>query len=128
MAGADDFIREMPKQYETILSDDGINLSGGQKQRLDIARAITTKAPILILDEPTSNLDVKSRVRFEKSLDDIRSKTNITIIIISHDLRSIINADKIIVLNNGEVESFGTHKDLLLHGGWYAQAWEREIS
>ena len=103
LAGAKDFIDSMPQKLNTILDEDGANLSGGQRQRLDLARVLVRKAPILILDEPTSNLDAESEEKFNKALYRIHNETNTTIIIVSHRLANIAHADNIIVLNQGKV-------------------------
>jgi ABC-type multidrug transport system fused ATPase/permease subunit len=123
LSGSDEFISNLPEGYNTKLGDDGENLSGGQKQRLDMARVLLRKSKIMILDEPTSNLDAKSEKIFNESLIRIKNETDITIIIISHRLDSISNADNIIVLNQGFLESEGTHSELIKQDGWYADAW-----
>jgi len=121
LAGAEDFIGKLPLGLDTILGEDAIKLSGGQRQRLDLARTLIRKAPILILDEPTSNLDVESEQLFNQALYRIRKETNTTIIIVSHRLSSVSDADHIVVLNQGKVESSGTHLELLSQNGWYAK-------
>ena len=122
LAGSDDFIKDLPDQYDTMLDEDGVNLSGGQRQRLDIARALVEKSTILILDEPTSGLDFESRVKLKSSLDSIRLNTNITIIIVTHDLPSIVDADKIVILNSGKIEAMGKHDKLICINDWYNEA------
>jgi ABC-type multidrug transport system fused ATPase/permease subunit len=126
LAGAEDFINKLPQGFDTVLSDDAINISGGQRQRLDLARALLKGAPILILDEPTSNLDAESESVFKKTLAKIQKDTNTTIIIIVHKLSSIVDADKIIVLNQGAIDSIGAHSELLYHDGWYKKAWKMQ--
>jgi len=128
LAGAESFIDKLPNGFDTILGDDAVKLSGGQRQRLDLARALVRKAPILIFDEPTSNLDAESEEIFKQVLGEIRKETNTTIIIVSHRLASIIDADKIIVLNQGKVEMSGVHSKLLSQDGWYAKAWNAQLS
>ena len=128
LAGAESFIDKLPNGFDTILGDDAVKLSGGQRQRLDVARALVRKAPILIFDEPTSNLDAESEEIFKQVLGEIRKETNTTIIIVSHRLASIIDADKIIVLNQGKVEMSGVHSKLLSQDGWYAKAWNAQLS
>jgi len=123
LAGAEDFINHLPQGFDTILGEDAAKLSGGQRQRLDLARALVSKAPILILDEPTSNLDAESEESFKRVLYTIRKDTNTMIIIVSHRLSSIVDADSIVVLNKGEIEAFGKHSELLSQDGWYAKAW-----
>ena len=119
LAGADKFISKLSDGYNTNLGEGAIRLSGGQRQRLDLARTLVSNAPILILDEPTSNLDMESEILFKKTLVEIRDKTDISIIIVTHRLDSIINVDKIIVLDQGEIREVGSHSDLVNQGGWY---------
>ncbi len=128
LAGAKDFINQLPQGFDTVLGEDAVRLSGGQRQRLDLARALVSKSSILILDEPTSNLDAESEEKFNKALSRIRSNTDTTIIIVAHRLASISDADKIIVLNQGKVESSGVHSELLNQNGWYAKAWKMQLS
>jgi ABC-type multidrug transport system fused ATPase/permease subunit len=124
LAGAEEFINQLPQGFDTILGEDAIRVSGGQRQRLDLARALIKKTSILIMDEPTSNLDAESEDLFKKSLDKIHKETKITIIIVTHRLAGVKNADKIIVLNKGKVEAVGRHAELLKQNGWYAKAWK----
>ena len=128
LAGANDFINDLPDKYDTLVGEDAINLSGGQRQRLDLARALIQNAPLLILDEPTSNLDADSEQDFNETLVKIRNETNTTIVIISHRLSGISQADQIIVLNNGKIEGIGHHSDLLNSNGWYSTAWKKQMS
>ena len=118
------FINNSKNGYETIVGEDGVKLSGGQKQRLDLARALISNSSILILDEPTSNLDVESEEKFNNSLDKIHNETDTTIIIVTHSLSGISNADNIVIFNNGVVENQGTHDELLMQDGWYSKAWK----
>ena len=127
LAGANDFINELSEKYNTLVGEDAIKLSGGQRQRLDLARALIQKAPILILDEPTSNLDADSEESFNKTLFQIANKTNTTIVIITHRLAGISKADQIIVLKEGKVKNIGNHEKLLASGGWYSSAWKKQI-
>jgi ABC-type multidrug transport system fused ATPase/permease subunit len=126
LAGAKKFIDLLPLGFETLLGEDAIKLSGGQRQRLDLARALVSKAEILILDEPTSNLDAESEELFKQVLTRIHKETNITIIIVVHRLASIIDADQIVVLNQGTVEDIGEHAELLKKKGWYSKAWKMQ--
>jgi ABC-type multidrug transport system fused ATPase/permease subunit len=126
MAGAEKFISQLPDQYETILGEDAVRLSGGQRQRIDLARALVRKAPILILDEPTSNLDAESEEVFRQVLMRIRSETKTTIIIVAHRLASIASADQIVVLSNGKIEEVGKHENLMQQKGWYRKAWKMQ--
>jgi len=127
LAGASDFIDELPDKYDTLVGEDAINLSGGQRQRLDLARALIQRAPLLILDEPTSNLDADAEESFNKTLVQIANETNTTIVIISHRLSGISKADQIIVLNNGKIENIGQHRELLASDGWYSSAWKKQM-
>ena len=99
--------------------DNGSNFSGGQKQKIDIARALMKDTPILILDEPTSGLDLFSEKDFIKIINNIRKNTNKIILIISHQPRVVINADQIIILENGSIIGCGTHTSLLSTNNWY---------
>jgi ABC-type multidrug transport system fused ATPase/permease subunit len=122
LSGAYEFIKSMPQGFETRINDGGIDLSGGERQRLDIARAIIGGSKILILDEPTSGLDSDSKRLFNESITTIQKNKPVTIIIVTHDLSSIKNADNIIVLKDGILHEEGNHKKLLLNDRWYASA------
>jgi ABC-type multidrug transport system fused ATPase/permease subunit len=128
MAGVEEFVNQLPQGYATILGEDAVKLSGGQRQRLDLARALVRKAKILILDEPTSNLDAESEEMFKKILSRIRKETNTIIVVVAHRLASIADADKIVVLSQGMVEGIGCHRDLLKKNNWYAEAWKVQES
>jgi ABC-type multidrug transport system fused ATPase/permease subunit len=123
LSGIAEFIETLPFKYDTTLGEGSIRLSGGQQQRLDLARALVRKSSILILDEPTSNLDANSEEEFREVINSILVKTSITIIIISHRLKGIMSADKIIVLNQGKIEAVGKHDELMNSSGWYKKAW-----
>lgn len=117
-ANADEFISKMPDGYYTLLGERGSNLSGGQRQRLSIARAFVRDTPILILDEPSTGLDAESTDLVLQALRKLmKGKTTI---IISHELNLIRNADKIIVIKEGQIEQMGTHDELIQAGGLYA--------
>jgi subfamily B ATP-binding cassette protein MsbA len=118
-AYAHDFIMEMPQGYQTSIGDRGIRLSGGQRQRLCIARAILKNAPILILDEATSALDTESEQMVQKALDNLMAAR--TTFVIAHRLSTVINADKIIVLEKGQIAESGSHKALLDNNGLYSR-------
>jgi ABC-type multidrug transport system fused ATPase/permease subunit len=118
-ADAHDFIRMLPEGYDTLVGQRGRTLSGGQRQRLAIARAMVRDAPVLLLDEPTTGLDVQSGLRI---LDPLRRlMTGRTTIVISHNLLTVRDATRIVVLDHGRVVECGPHDDLLLRGGTYAR-------
>jgi len=120
-----DFIKELPQQFETNLSDRGMRLSGGQQQRIAIARAILKDAPILILDEATSSLDTESEYIVQKALFNLIK--NKTCLIIAHRLSTIQQADRIIVLSDGRIIEEGTHDELMALGGTYKHLYELQL-
>lgn len=125
-AGADEFIERLPQGYDTPLEENGANLSGGQKQRLAIARAILTQPRILILDEAASALDPESETIFIRNLG--RLAVGRTVIIVSHRLSTLINADAIVVLSRGAIADIGRHRDLLQRCQDYQQLWNQQNS
>lgn len=122
LAGAHDFIMALPQGYRTLAGESGKTLSGGQRQRLDLARALLSRAPILILDEPTANLDAQSERAFREALDRIRAETSTTIIVVAHRLATVETADQIVVLEGGRVTGAGTHSELIRTNAWYRTA------
>jgi len=118
-AFADEFIRQMPEGYQTLIGDRGVRLSGGQRQRLCIARAILRDAPILLLDEATSALDTESEAMVQKALSNLMR--NRTTFVIAHRLSTIKHADRILVLEQGEVRESGTHQQLMAAKGLYCR-------
>ena len=124
MAGADEFIQQLPQRYDTELEEGAVNLSGGQKQRLSIARALLRQPRIIIFDEATSALDPESEAVVVKNLKEIAKGR--TTIVISHRLQTIRDADAIMVLDNGAVNDAGTHAQLLERNFIYHQLWSQQ--
>jgi subfamily B ATP-binding cassette protein MsbA len=126
VAYADEFIRELPNGYETIVGERGIFLSGGQRQRLAIARAVLADAPVLILDEATSALDAESERLVQRALANlIRNRTTI---VIAHRLSTVRRADTIVVMERGRIAERGSHTELLARGGLYRHLYELQFA
>ena len=124
MAGADEFIQQLPQRYDTNLEEGAVNLSGGQKQRISIARALLRQPRIIIFDEATSALDPESEAVVVTNLKDIaRGRTTI---VISHRLATIRDADAIIVMDNGTVNDVGTHAQLIQRNFIYNALWNQQ--
>lgn len=124
--GIIDFIEKLPNGFQTYLGENGASLSGGQKQRLAIARALYRKPEILILDEATSSLDTESEHFVQQTIQELKNNEK-TIIIIAHRLSTIMNADKIVVLQNGKLIEQGTHNQMYKNKGSYYNLWQKQI-
>lgn len=122
----DDYIMSLPKQYDTIIGEGGVNLSGGQKQRLAIARTLILNTKIILFDEATSALDNESQEYIKKTIDALVK--NHTVIIVAHRLSTIVDADIINVINKGTLESYGTHTELLKKSKIYQNLYSNEFS
>ena len=125
-AAASDFIKDLPKSYETIIGENGIRLSGGQKQRISIARAVLKNSSIILLDEATSSLDSESEEKVQNAIANLTK--NKTTLVIAHRLSTIIRADKIFVLNQGKIIDFGTHNELLKNSMIYKNLYSKQLS
>ncbi len=117
-ARIDTYIEHLPQGYNTLLSDDGVNISKGQKQLITIARALLSDAPMLILDEATSNVDSRTEIKIQEAMNELMK--NRTCFVIAHRLSTIRNADCILVLQEGKITEKGSHEQLLSQGGFYS--------
>jgi subfamily B ATP-binding cassette protein MsbA len=124
VAHCDEFIRNMPDGYDTIVGERGVKLSGGQRQRVAIARALLADPAILLLDEATSSLDSESESLIQDGLEALRS--NRTTFVIAHRLSTILSADQILVLDGGRLVERGTHAELLAAHGMYARLYKQQ--
>lgn len=124
MAYLDDYINTLPKKYDTVLGEGGVNLSGGQKQRLSIARTLSKGSKVILFDEATSALDNSSQDYIKKTIDNLVKDH--TIIIVAHRLSTIMDADIIYVVNKGQIVAEGTHKELLKTNNIYKNLYETE--
>jgi len=127
LAGVMSFVENLQLGMDTEIGEAGATLSGGQRQRLELARILAGDVLLVILDEPTSNLDADAEALFLEEVKRIREETDLTIIVIAHRLTTITMADNIVVFNNGEIDSSGTHDELMLQDGWYASAYNKQL-
>ena len=126
LAGAGDFIEQLPERYETIIGDRGFKLSGGERQRVSLARALLKNPQLLILDEATSALDSVSEKIIQRAIEGMHGER--TIILIAHRLSTIDKADWIVAFEGGRIIEEGTKEDLLNKGGYFANVWRRQHS
>ena len=124
-ANAYNFISEQPNGFETVIGEKGVRLSGGQRQRIAIARAILKNPSILILDEATSSLDTESEYKVQKAIDNLMADR--TVLVIAHRLSTVESADKIVVMEDGEIADFGSHQDLLKKDGVYTRLYKKQF-
>ncbi len=125
-AAIDSFIAVLPDGYEAMVGERGLKLSGGEKQRVAIARTLVKDPPILVLDEATSALDSRTEQAIQDTLDRVAQSR--TTIVIAHRLSTVVGADQIVVLDNGQVAERGTHDELLDANGLYAELWYRQAA
>ena len=124
-ARIDSYIEKLPDGYNTVLSDDGVNISKGQKQLITIARAMLSEAPMLILDEATSNVDSRTEIKIQEAMAELMQGR--TCFVIAHRLSTIQNADLILVLQNGEITEQGNHNELMQKGGFYSTLYNSQF-
>lgn len=123
-ARADHFIQTLPDGYDTVINEESTNISGGQKQLLTIARSYLANRKMLILDEATSNVDTRTEILIQKAMDELlKGRTSF---VIAHRLSTIVNADVILVINNGEVVEQGSHKELMAKNGFYTRIYNSQ--
>ncbi len=126
LAAAEEFIIKLPDGYDTKIGENGVKLSGGQKQRISIARAILKNSPIILLDEATSALDTESEKKVQIAIRKLTE--NRTTLVIAHRLSTVYNADTIFVVNNGNIVSFGTHKELIEKSLEYKSLYQKQLA
>ena len=124
LASLDNFINSLPDKYDTIVGEGGVSLSGGQKQRLAIARALLLKTEILLFDEATSALDNETQSKIQEAIHNIKGEY--TILMIAHRLSTVIDCDKIFVIDDGKVEAVGNHEYLLQNSKVYQKLYKKE--
>ena len=126
LAGCDEFVQKMPQGYDTVIGENGETLSGGERQRISIARALLKDAPIILLDEATASLDVENESKIQRGISQlVKGKT---VIIIAHRMRTIANADKVVVLQDGHIAETGTPAELKAKGGLFCKMLELQMN
>ena len=126
IACIDDFIMSLPNKYETLVGENGVILSGGQKQRIAIARALLMKTEIILFDEATSALDNETQFEIQRAIDNLKGEY--TILIVAHRLSTVIDCDKIFVVDDGKIVDSGTHKELLKNCEFYKNLYEKDLN
>ena len=125
-AGALDFIKTLENGFDTLIGEQGEGLSGGQKQRIALARAFLKQAPILVLDEPTAHLDSQTEQLIQQAINNYAK--NHLVLVIAHRLSTVTNADKIIVLEKGQIKEMGTHDELIQKNGLYSNLYNIQFN
>ena len=126
LAGCDEFVQKMPQGYDTVIGENGDTLSGGERQRISIARALLKDAPIILLDEATASLDVENESKIQRGISQlVKGKT---VIIIAHRMRTIANADKVVVLQDGHIAETGSPAELKAKGGLFSKMLELQMN
>ena len=125
MAHIHNYIESLPDGYNTVLTDEGVNISKGQRQLITIARAFLSDAPMLILDEATSNVDSRTEIKIQEAMAELMK--NRTCFVIAHRLSTIQNADTILVVQGGTITEQGNHDELMSLGGFYATLYNSQF-
>ena len=125
MACIDEYIMTLPNKYDTMVGENGVILSGGQKQRLAIARALLMKTEIILFDEATSALDNETQSKIQEAINNLKGKY--TILIVAHRLSTIIDSDKIFVVDDGKIIDSGSHKELLKKCDYYRNLYNKDL-
>ncbi len=125
IAMCDDFVEKLPDGYSTMIGENGEKLSGGERQRISIARALLKDAPIILLDESTASLDAENESKIQAGISELIK--NKTVIIIAHRMRTVVDADKIVVLKDGKIEEMGKSKDLIAKGGVFSKMYKAQL-
>ena len=125
-ARIDSYIESLPDGYDTVLSDDGVNISKGQRQLITIARAFLSDAPMLILDEATSNVDSRTEIKIQEAMNELMSGK--TCFVIAHRLSTIQNADVILVIQDGKIIEQGNHEQLIRANGFYCSLYNSQFA
>ena len=125
MACIDDYIMSLPDQYDTMVGENGVILSGGQKQRIAIARALLMKTEIILFDEATSALDNETQSKIQEAINNLKGEY--TLLIIAHRLSTVIDSDKIFVVDDGKIIDHGTHQELLKKCSFYKNLYNKYL-